>query len=60
MKQTEEKATRQRKQYAPKGERGQKPMAFRIDNENIEWLNKQQNKGRYINELIARDRQQNE
>lgn len=30
---------------------------FRLDNENIEWLAKQENQGRYINELIAKDRQ---
>lgn len=35
----------------------QKMKTFRLDNENIEWLAKQENQGRYINELIAKDRQ---
>lgn len=49
---------RLRKEYAPKGERSQKMVTFRADLENIAWLEQQQNKGRYINELIAADRQQ--
>lgn len=49
---------RLRKEYAPKGERSQKMVTFRLDFDNIEWLSHQQNKGRYINELIAADRQQ--
>lgn len=56
MTKKKEEGARVRKAYAPNGERGQKPFAFRLDNENIEWLNKQSNKGRYINELIAADR----
>lgn len=47
---------RLRKEYAPKGEISQKMVTFRLDLENIEWLNKQPNKGRYINNLIATDR----
>lgn len=49
---------RLRKEYAPRGERSQKMVTFRLDFDNIEWLSHQQNKGRYINELIAADRQQ--
>lgn len=56
MTKKKEEAARVRKAYAPNGERGQKPFAFRLDNENVEWLNQQPNKGRYINELIAADR----
>lgn len=54
----EEKETRERvrKAYAPKGERSQKMVTFRADLENIEWLERQPNKGRYINNLIAADR----
>ena len=37
-----------RKAYAPKGERSQKMMSFRVDLENIDWLEAQPNKGRYI------------
>lgn len=36
----------------------QKMVTFRCDIENVEWLEHQPNKGRYINELIARDRGQ--
>lgn len=55
---TEEKQEqeRKRKAYAPKGERGQKMMSFRLDNDNANWLQMQPNRGRYINELIAADR----
>ena len=54
----EEKNEKQyvRKQYAADGTRSQKMMTFRCDNENIDWLESKPNKGRYINELIARDR----
>lgn len=38
------------------GERTQKMVTFRLDNENLDWLNQQTNKGRYINTLIAKDR----
>lgn len=52
MKQKEEKQERVRKAYSPKGERGQKPMSFRIDLENLEWLEHQANKGRAINKAL--------
>lgn len=48
---------RKRKAYAPDGTRGQKHVAFRLDLENLEHLNKQPNKGRYLNELIRKDRE---
>ena len=32
-------------------------MSFRLDIENIEYLNTKANKGRYINELIQKDRE---
>lgn len=55
----EENETRERirKAYAPKGERSQKMVTFRADLDNIEWLERQPNKGRYINNLIAADRE---
>lgn len=56
MTKKKEEGARMRKAYAPNGERSQKPFAFRLDAENIDWLNQQPNKGRYINELIAADR----
>lgn len=34
------------------GERTQKAMTFRVDNDLIEWLNAQANKGRAINNAI--------
>lgn len=49
--------TRIKREYAMRGSSNQKMMSFRLDNENAEWLQKQTNKGRYINELIAKDRQ---
>ena len=58
MQNEEKTGGRLRKEYAPKGERSQKMVTFRLDLENIDWLEQQQNKGRYINELIAADKQQ--
>ena len=52
MKQKKEEQERVRKPYSPKGERGQKLMSFRIDLENLEWLEHQTNKGRAINEAL--------
>lgn len=57
MKKTEEIKERSRKARSKNGERGQKMMSFRVDNENAAWLELQANKGRYINELIAADRE---
>lgn len=34
----------------------QKMVSFKLDNDNLEWLQKQPNKGRYINSLIELDR----
>lgn len=47
---------RQRRRYAADGERNQKAMTFRLDNENAFWLSTMPNKGRYINNLIRADR----
>lgn len=47
-----------RKRYAKRGTPSQKMVSLRIDLDNIEWLEQQTNKGRYINELIAADRRQ--
>lgn len=57
MKEKEHKE-RIRKEYAHAGGRSQKMMAFRLDLENIEYLNTKANKGRFINELIATARAQ--
>lgn len=45
-----------RKAYAARGTRGQKMVNFRCDLENAEWLDKQPNKGRAINQAIAEAR----
>lgn len=58
MQNEEKTGGRLRKEYAPKGQRSQKMVTFRLDLENIDWLEQHQNKGRYINELIAADKQQ--
>ncbi len=52
----QESKERIRKEYAAAGTRTQKMMSFRVDLDNVEWLEAQANKGRYINELIAADR----
>lgn len=54
----EQEKERIRREYASKGTRSQKMMAFRLDLENIEYLNTKPNKGRFINELIATARTQ--
>lgn len=56
MEKTNEERGQQRKAYAADGTRGQKHTAFRCDLENLEWLQQQPNKGRYINNLIEADR----
>ena len=53
MQQKKSEKERVRKAYAPKGERGQIMMSFRIDIENAEWLQQQPNKGRAVNAAIA-------
>lgn len=55
MKETNEEKERIKKSFKH-GVISQKMMTFRIDHENVEWLEKQVNKGRYINTLIERDR----
>lgn len=51
-----EDGERIRKAYASRGERGQKMINFRCDLENAEWLDKQPNKGRAINQAIVEAR----
>lgn len=45
-----------RKAYGKTGERTQKMVSFRCDNDILDWLNSHLNKGRYINDLIAADK----
>lgn len=58
QKNDEQEKERTRREYASKGCRSQKMMAFRLDLENIEYLSTKANKGRFINELIATARAQ--
>lgn len=51
---------RVKKAYAPRGQRGQRMYNFRIDIENYEYLQRQSNKGRWLNNLIERERQKGE
>ena len=53
---SEEKQERIKRKFAPKGERSQKMMSFRLDQENEFWLSSFPNKGRYLNNLIRADR----
>lgn len=46
----------ERKSGRVNGNRTQKVFSFRLDVEHLAWLDMQPNKGRYINELIAKDR----
>lgn len=46
----------ERKCGRERGKVTQKVFSFRIDVEHLPWLEMQSNKGRYINDLIARDR----
>lgn len=46
----------ERKSGRERGKVTQKVFSFRIDVEHLPWLEMQTNKGRYINDLIARDR----
>ena len=46
----------ERKRGRERGKVTQKVFSFRIDVEHLPWLELQVNKGRYINDLIAKDR----
>ncbi len=53
MKKSNEPKERQRREYAPAGERSQKMMSFRVDNDILEWLKiNTSNKGRFINNVL--------
>lgn len=45
-----------KRKRCPNGSRNQKPMTFRLDNELELWLMGIENKGRYINNLILKDK----
>ena len=53
-----EEGERVRKAYAPRGQRSQIRVTFLLDSENVEYFNKQTNKSRYLNRLVANDREQ--
>lgn len=56
MKKEKETGERLRKARAPRGTREQTAFTFRVDNDIRDWLEQKPNKGRYINQLIAADR----
>lgn len=47
-----EQAKQERKKRAPKGQRTQRMMSFRLDDDVMQFLDQQPNKGRFINQLI--------
>lgn len=49
---------RVRKEYSPRGQRGQKMINFRCDLDNYNYLKEQPNRGRLLNELIKSKREQ--
>ena len=51
-----EEKKQERKSGRERGKVTQKVFSFRIDVEHLPWLELQSNKGRYINDLIAKDR----
>ena len=51
-----EEKKQERKSGRVNGNVTQKVFSFRLDVEHFAWLEMQPNKGRYINELIAKDR----
>lgn len=51
---------RLRKMRAPAGKRTQKVTSFRLDLDLVKWLDEQPNKGRYINNLIRADMNNNQ
>lgn len=56
MEQKNDQSAASRKAGRKRGEITQKMVTFKCDLENVEWLSKFANKGRYLNELIERDR----
>lgn len=57
-KETEDKLLKlQRKERAANGGSSQKMMSFRIDAENVMFLEQVQNKGRLINRLLDQERE---
>lgn len=52
----EDEKKQERKSGRVNGKVTQKVFSFRLDVEHLPWLELQPNKGRYINELIAKDR----
>ena len=43
---------RERKEYSPRGERSQRMFNFRCDLDNWEKIQRQPNKGRFVNDAI--------
>ncbi len=47
---------KQERKRSPKGARTQKMMSFRIDLDNLVWLDQFENKGMVLNELMYQER----
>ena len=60
MTKAKEDSDRIRKKYAARGTRAQVRQGFLVDLENVEWLKRQPNIGRYLNRLIQLDRAQHQ
>lgn len=45
-----------RKEGKQRGVTTQKMMSFRVDNDLVEWLDSQPNKGRLINQLLSKEK----
>ena len=56
MEQKNDQSAASRKAGRKRGEITQTMVPFKCDFENVEWLSQFANKGRYLNELIERDR----
>lgn len=49
-----------RKEGKQRGVTTQKMMSFRVDNDLVEWLDSQPNKGRLINQLLFKEKSRQE
>lgn len=60
LKGPKEKKEPLRKEGKQKGVTTQKMMSFRVDNDLVEWLDSQPNKGRLINQLLLNEKSKQE
>ena len=60
QKELKEKKEPLRKEGKQRGVTTQKMMSFRVDNDLVEWLDSQPNKGRLINQLLLNEKSRQE